>query len=225
MPPLPFASQLGLAPRRRHHLRHVVDVVAGVGARSVRAPLSLAVGGAHPRDELGQLLRAFRIGRGRKHERDLQEIQLPAQVRREIDLVEPNRFLRELRRRVGQSLRAARVERLGIFGDEVLGHPASLRARDSELQQRGVRACQKRLRIVSGGRRRRKRRAAWRADLRAGPPSRQDEGEDGDRQDPPAAGLHHHPVILPRDHAGQRSDRSGGRRHGQAADGLVPCTR
>ena len=69
VPAFPRRAQLVLVARRRHDLRDVVDVQAGLGLRRVGAPLALAVRRLEPRHDLRQLLGFLRIGRRRHHQR------------------------------------------------------------------------------------------------------------------------------------------------------------
>ena len=104
---------------------------------------------------------SFGIGRCREHQRHLQHVKLTALVCGELHLVEAGRLLRELRAGIGQLLRAARVERFGVVGNEVLRDPTSLRASHTELQQCAIRPVEKFLGIIGRWSR---SRGSWRAD-------------------------------------------------------------
>ena len=87
---------------------------------------------------------------------DLQQVQLPALVGRQVDLVVLRRLLGEAGAGVVRAPGWPRGDRFGVVGDEGLLHPAGLALLDAELQRRRVDVVEERLR-VGGGRRRRGR--------------------------------------------------------------------
>ena len=104
VPAFPDLAQLALVARRRHDLRDVVDVQAASGLRRIRAPLALAVDAdACARRCWVSSSASFGIGRRGHHQRQLQQIELPALVGGHLDPVEPRRLLGEPGDRVDYS--------------------------------------------------------------------------------------------------------------------------
>jgi hypothetical protein len=138
MPPFPLAAELRLVPRVRQDTRHVVNVVTGLRLRRVTTPLAFSVRPPEPRCNRGQLLRFPGIGRRGEDERHFQHVELTSLVGRHLHPIEFRRLLRKSRRGVSDLPRCARVDRFGIVGDEVLGNPSGLSARDRQTFQRVV---------------------------------------------------------------------------------------
>ena len=138
VPALPDAAQFGLAARVRHDAGDVVDVETPLRFRRLRTELAFAVGRPHPRRDSGQLFGFSRVGRRGHHQRELQQLQLPALVGWHLDMVEARALLREPRDRVDHFLIDPRVDGLGVVGDVGLRHPPRLVLRDPEPGHRVV---------------------------------------------------------------------------------------
>ena len=155
VPALPdFAQPLRVAAVR-HDLGDGLDVEAAAGVLRVGAPLAAAVGAVHARRDGGELRRFLLIARRRHHQRQPQQVQLPALVGRQLETLELHGVFRVLRDRLDEGLVRPGVNPLGIDGDEVLLHPAGLVEADAELQELFVDVLEERSR-VGGGRRRRR---------------------------------------------------------------------
>ena len=176
MPALPHAAKLGGVTGRRHDLGDRVDVLARVWLGWVGAPLAPPVGRPHLRVEQRHLLGFLRIGRRRQDERQLQQVELPAGVRRHVDRVEARRLLGRPGDEVRNLLGCTGVHGLRVGRDEVLRDPAGLRRGDTEPSGGLVDGFQKPAAIVGSGRRCRTLPGAARA-------GSHDEGQKHDERD------------------------------------------
>ena len=125
---------LGVAAGR-HDLGDLLDVEAGLLVLRIGAPLAAAVRAVHPRRDRRQLGRFLLIARRRHHEREPQQIDLAALVRRQLQAFKARRVLRILRDRFDEGLVGPGVDRFGVGGDEVLLHPAGLAGINAEGEQ------------------------------------------------------------------------------------------
>ena len=150
VPSFPDTPQLRLVARCRHDAGDVVDVQTALRLRRVWTPLAPPVRGPHAGGNLGQLLGFRRIGRGGHDESHLQEVELTPLIGRHLDLVEAGRFFRKPRGRFDQLPGFPGVDGLGLFGDEVLGDPASLALGDAQTLQCLIDGVEERLRVGGG---------------------------------------------------------------------------
>ena len=128
-------SRLRIA-RRRQQVGDLADVEALIGLRGVLAPLALAVGRVHRRQERRQLAGLLLVGGRGDRERHLQQLQLTPRVGRDVDLVVLHGLLRVARDRVCVELGRPGRDRLRVGRDEVLRDPRGALLLDAEPQHR-----------------------------------------------------------------------------------------
>src|SRR6185436_21062536 len=84
--------------------------------------------------DVGEFFAFFRIQRRSKDEGNLQDVQTPAHLRRNLDIIESNRFFGVLRDLIDQPLIRSRVQRGRVVGNVRLGNPPGLTSLLGQLE-------------------------------------------------------------------------------------------
>ena len=151
MPAFPDLAESRCVAVLREYFGDLFDVETRLARFAVRAVLAAPVRALHLRHQLGELLCLFLVGGSGHRQRVLEDRQLPALGRRQLDRVVPDGFFRKPRH--GRHVRGVGAcgHRLGIGRDVRVLHPACLAGLIAEPEHRAVGLGQKGACLVCGG--------------------------------------------------------------------------